>query len=89
MTNVEHMLGLTRQALDEFESVPLAASLRRALRIARLSLDSRAVMQLRRAFGIQRCRGYLGERQADLRQRRTPTRLAVLNAEAPQRSRRS
>lgn len=39
MTNVEHMLGLTRQALDEFESVPLAASLRRALRIARLRGD--------------------------------------------------
>jgi hypothetical protein len=35
MTNVEHTLGLTCQALDEFESVPLAASLRRAMRIAR------------------------------------------------------
>ena len=32
-------VGLTRQALDEFESVPLAASLRRALRIARLRGD--------------------------------------------------
>lgn len=39
MTNVEHMLGLTRQALDEFESVPLVASLRRAQRIARLRGD--------------------------------------------------
>jgi hypothetical protein len=39
VTNVEHMLDLTRQALDEFESVPLAASLRRALRIARLRGD--------------------------------------------------
>jgi hypothetical protein len=39
MTNVEHMLGLTRQALDEFESVPLVASLRRAVRIARLRGD--------------------------------------------------
>src|SRR5215469_9048269 len=39
MTNVEHMLGLTRQALDEFESVPLVASLRRAARIARLRGD--------------------------------------------------
>lgn len=39
MTNVEEMLALTRQALDEFESVPLAASLRRAARIARLRGD--------------------------------------------------
>ena len=39
MTNVEDMLALTRQALDEFESVPLAASLRRAERIARLRGD--------------------------------------------------
>ena len=39
MTNIEHVLGLTRQALDEFESVPIAASLRRALRIARLRGD--------------------------------------------------
>ena len=39
MTNVEQMLGLTRQALDEFESVPLVASLRRAERIAQLRGD--------------------------------------------------
>lgn len=39
MTNVEHLVGLTRQALDEFESVSLAASLRRAQRIARLRGD--------------------------------------------------
>jgi hypothetical protein len=39
MTNIEHVLELTRQALDEFESAPLAASLRRALRIARLRGD--------------------------------------------------
>ena len=39
MTNIEYVLGLTRQALEEFESVPLAASLRRALRIARLQGD--------------------------------------------------
>ena len=39
MTNIDHVLGLTRQALDEFDSVPLAASLRRALRIARLRGD--------------------------------------------------
>jgi hypothetical protein len=39
LTNVEDALALTRQALDEFESVPLAASLRRAERIARLRGD--------------------------------------------------
>jgi hypothetical protein len=39
LTSVEHMLSLTRQALDEFESVSLAASLRRAERIARLRGD--------------------------------------------------
>ena len=39
MTNTEHLIGLTRQALDEFESVPLAASLRRAERVARLRGD--------------------------------------------------
>ena len=39
MTSVEHILGLTRMALDEFESVPLAATLRRAERIARLRGD--------------------------------------------------
>ena len=39
MTSVDHVLGLTRQALDEFEAVPLAASLRRAERIARLRGD--------------------------------------------------
>ena len=39
MTNIEELLALTRQALDEFESVPLAASLRRAERIARLRGD--------------------------------------------------
>jgi hypothetical protein len=39
LTNVEEILTLTRQALDEFESVPLAASLRRAERIARLRGD--------------------------------------------------
>ncbi|HEY3772161.1 MAG TPA: hypothetical protein VGL69_04140 [Solirubrobacteraceae bacterium] len=39
LTNVEEMLALTRQALDEFESVPLAASLRRVERIARLRGD--------------------------------------------------
>lgn len=39
MTSVDHVLGLARQALDEFESVPLAASLRRAERIARLRGD--------------------------------------------------
>ena len=39
MTSVEGMLTLTRQALDEFESVPLPASLRRAERIARLRGD--------------------------------------------------
>jgi hypothetical protein len=39
LTSVEYMLGLARQALDEFESVPLAASLRRAERIARLRGD--------------------------------------------------
>jgi len=39
VTNVELVLGLTREALDKFESVPLAASLRRALRIARLRGD--------------------------------------------------
>ena len=39
MTSFEDMLALTRQALDEFESVPLAASLRRAERIARLRGD--------------------------------------------------
>jgi len=39
LTSVEHMLDLVRQALDEFESVPLAASLRRAERIARLRGD--------------------------------------------------
>lgn len=39
LTNVEDMLALTRQALDEFESAPLPASLRRAERIARLRGD--------------------------------------------------
>jgi hypothetical protein len=39
MTSVEDILTLTRRALDEFESVPLAASLRRAERIARLRGD--------------------------------------------------
>jgi hypothetical protein len=39
LTNVEDVLALTCQALDEFESVPLAASLRRAERIARLRGD--------------------------------------------------
>ena len=39
MTNVEEMLALTRQALNDFESVPLAATLRRAARIARLRGD--------------------------------------------------
>ncbi|WP_035844133.1 hypothetical protein [Kitasatospora azatica] len=39
MTSIEHLMELTRQALDEFESVPLAASLRRAQRIARLRGD--------------------------------------------------
>lgn len=40
MTNIEHLIELTRQALDEFESVPLPASLRRAQRIARLRGDT-------------------------------------------------
>lgn len=40
MTSVEDILALTRQALDEFESVSLAASLRRAERIARLRGDT-------------------------------------------------
>ena len=40
MTNIEHLVQLTRQALDEFESMPLAASLRRAQRIARLRGDT-------------------------------------------------
>lgn len=40
MTNTEHLMELTRQALDEFESVPLPASLRRAQRIARLRGDT-------------------------------------------------
>jgi len=39
LTNVEEILTLTRKALEEFESVPLAASLRRAERIARLRGD--------------------------------------------------
>jgi len=39
LTSVEDILALTRKALDEFESVPLAASLRRAERIARLRGD--------------------------------------------------
>ena len=39
LTNVEEMLTLTRQALEEFESAPLPASLRRAERIARLRGD--------------------------------------------------
>jgi len=39
LTSVDHVLGLTRQALDEFDSVPLAASLRCAERIARLRGD--------------------------------------------------
>jgi len=39
LTSIEHLMGLTGQALDEFESVPLAASLRRAQRIARLRGD--------------------------------------------------
>ena len=39
LTSVEDILALTRQALDEFETVPLAASLRRAERIARLRGD--------------------------------------------------
>ena len=40
MTSVEDILALTRQALDDFETVPLAASLRRAERIARLRGDT-------------------------------------------------
>lgn len=39
MSSIEQIITLTRQALDEFESVPLAASLRRAHRIARLRGD--------------------------------------------------
>lgn len=44
MTNTEHLMVLTRQALDEFESAPLAASLRRAERIARLRGDTHWAM---------------------------------------------
>ena len=34
MTETDHLLGLVRTALDEFEDVPLSASVRRSLRIA-------------------------------------------------------
>ena len=39
LTSVEDILALTRKALDEFGSMPLAANLRRAERIARLRRD--------------------------------------------------
>jgi hypothetical protein len=34
MTETDHLLGLVRIALDQFEDVPLSASIRRSLRIA-------------------------------------------------------
>jgi sugar/nucleoside kinase (ribokinase family) len=39
-TETERLIELVRLALDEFESVTLAASIRRALRIAQLKGDS-------------------------------------------------
>ncbi len=40
MSDTDHLAGLIREALDEFESIPLSKSVRRSLRIAVLNGDS-------------------------------------------------
>ncbi|MEU8883832.1 hypothetical protein [Streptomyces hydrogenans] len=46
MTSSDHILGLVRQALDEFDDKPLDASVRRAVRIANLVGDTRHAIRL-------------------------------------------
>lgn len=46
MAETDHILELTRRALDEFETLPLSATVRRAFRIAQLLGESEAVWRL-------------------------------------------
>lgn len=48
-----HLLDLVSRALDEFESVPISATVRRALRIARLRGDVREAYRFALELGVQ------------------------------------
>lgn len=58
-----HVLDLVSRALDEFESVSLAASVRRALRIARLRGDSAEAYRFALELGLQDVAGRVGAKE--------------------------